>query len=98
MRELYVEEPEREKPWEERVGLWLDLVFDEIPLPQDFQERLAEEYKHLWEPEPPRGEENKRAWEAYTLWVGDFTEDLRSPRERLEAYFEEQRRRVEGHV
>jgi hypothetical protein len=95
VKELHVHADKDTGPsWEQRTELWLDLVLDEIPLPEGFRESLVEEYQHLVQQEalPPQ---HKAAWSNYLQWVGDVTEDSRSPRERLEAYFAEQEKAVE---
>ena len=89
VRELYVETPEPTPSWEEQVELLYDFTMEGIPLPEKLQTYLAEEYLHLL-PLEARPPENLRAWGAYKSWVGDFVEDPRTPRERLESYFQAQ--------
>ena len=90
VRELQVKDDRPQGPsWEKKVALWHEMVYDEVPLPTDFVNLLLEEYARLV-PVESRPPENKRAWDAYRAWAGDITEDERTPRERLEAYFAEQ--------
>lgn len=94
VKELKVEVPYDPTPsWETRVALWHEMVYDEIPLPQDFVNLLTEQYAGLVSPEG-RGEENKMAWSAYLGWAGDISEDSRTPGQRLAAYFAEQEAKV----
>jgi len=90
VRELRVEEPKKEIAWDAQVEFYHEMVYDGVPLPQDFRETLGEEFAHLAPAPQVRAPENERAWDAYLLWAGDITEDLRTPRERLEAYYDEQ--------
>lgn len=90
VRELQVKDDRPQGPsWEKKVALWHEMVYEDVPLPSDFKNLLADEYAHLV-PVEGRPDENKRAWEAYLAWAGDITEDERTPGQRLEAYFAEQ--------
>lgn len=97
VKELKVEGPKVDPTpsWETRVALWHEMVYDEIPLPQDFVDLLTEQYAGLISP-TSRGEENKLAWGAYNAWAGDISDDPRTPGERLNDYFAEQEAKVAG--
>jgi len=90
VRELRVEEPEREIPWEDRCEFLYEYAVEGVPLPDNFRDLLADEYRHLAVVPSARLPEVERAWGNYVAWAGDIAEDPRSPRERLTAYFAEQ--------
>ena len=90
MRELRVETPEPEISWEAKCEFFYDYAVEGVSLPDNFRELLTDEYRHLAIVPRTGVPEVERAWGAYRAWAGDITEDSRTPRERLEAYFAEQ--------
>lgn len=94
IKELRIEVPEEKAPaWEKQVEFYHDLVYGGIELPTSMDEYLTAEFQHLAVIELPESA-TAAAWDAFKSWVGDFTEDERSPRERLSAYFAEQESRI----
>ena len=90
VRELRVEEPEKEIPWETKCEFYYDYAIEGLPMPDNFRELLADDYRHLVPYTRSELSEAQRSWIAYRAWAGDISEDPRTPRERLEAYFKEQ--------
>lgn len=96
MRELHVfgEDKSKEPSWDRKVGIWHEMVYEGASLPPDFKHLLEDEYRHLVTEENSKRDEAKLSWESFKTWVGDFTEDARTSRERLESYFTEQERKA----
>jgi hypothetical protein len=91
VKELHVEDPhEKEVAWEDKVDAYYEMAFEGLPLPEKLQELHLEQFGHYTGERDPAAVRAEKQWDAYMLWAGDISQDSRSPRERLSAYFDEQ--------
>jgi hypothetical protein len=90
VKELQVEEPRPQQNWEKETGLWWELVYAGIPLPDDATELLRERYNFLPFDRDPAAVIAEKQWDAYAAWVeGQGKDDSRTPGQRLGDYFHE---------
>lgn len=88
VQELKVDDPrEKEVAWEDRVEFYYEMAVEGLPLPEKLHQIHMDNFGHYVGERDPAQARSEKLWDDYMLHVGDLAEDPRSPRERLEQYF-----------
>ena len=90
VKELRVDDPnEGVVGWDEATQYYYELAVEGIPLPDKLADILKTRFSFHGDPDP-RSLKAAKEWDAYMVWYGGkeaLSEDPRSPRERLTAYY-----------
>lgn len=87
VKELRVEDPhEKEVAWEDKVNFYHEMVYAGLELPEKLHELHVEQFGHFNGERPQSALKAEKLWDSYMLAVD--VGDERSPRERLNEYFQ----------
>lgn len=89
VKELFVEEPEKEISWDDETRYLFEFAVDGVALPDDYEAELRKRSFFCESDRDPAAVHAERKWDEYHVALGivDFSTDPRTPRERLNEFF-----------